>query len=211
VSKELWVIVTSNTMNEIVLLMTGVLATKQPSTSIVPKQPTIQLDKGGKNLTQSESSQLVASAKITPPEFTRLSEISSNIKANYQPENYKSFLKNTQKVVAKDIYSLSEFNNFQAVRVKFPREPRLISQRFRNGVVIARRSTTRRNLPTLRFGNSGLAVRALQRLLIAKGYTIRVDGNFGALTETAVKAFQDQRNLMVDGVVGTNTWYSLTR
>jgi hypothetical protein len=197
-------------MNEIVLLMTGVLATKQPSTSIVPKQPTIQLDKGGKNLTQGELSQLVASA-ITPPEFTRLSEISSNIKTNYQPENYKSFLKNTQKVVAKDIYSLSEFNNFQAVKVKFPREQSLISQRFRNGVVIARRSTTRRNLPTLRFGNSGLAVRALQRLLIAKGYAIRVDGNYGALTETAVKAFQDQRNLIVDGVVGANTWYSLTR
>lgn len=197
-------------MNEIVLLMTGVLATKQPSTSIVPKQPTIQRDKGG-NLTQGESSQLVTSAKITPPEFTRLSEISSNIKTNYKPENYKSFLKNTQKVVVSDIYSLSEFNNFQAVNVKFPREPRLISQGFRNGVIIARRSTTRRNLPTLRFGNSGLAVRAVQRLLIAKGYAIRVDGNFGALTETAVKAFQVQRNLIVDGVVGPNTWYLLTR
>jgi murein L,D-transpeptidase YcbB/YkuD len=197
-------------MNEIVLLMTGVLATKQPSTSIVPKQPAIQLDNGVKNSTQGESYQLVANAKIAPPEFTRLSDISSNIKANYQPENYKSFLKNTQKVVAKDVYSVAEFNNFQAVRVKFPREPRLIAQNFRDGVLIARRST-RRNLPTLRFGNSGMAVRALQRLLVAKGYAIRVDGNFGALTETAVKAFQDQRNLVVDGVVGTNTWYSLTR
>lgn len=198
-------------MNEIVLLMTGVLATKQPSTSIVPKQPAIQLDNGVKNLTLGESDQLVSSAKITPPEFTRLSEISANIKANYQPENYKSCLKKTQKVVAKDIYSVAEFNNFQAVRVKFPREPRLIAQQFRSRVLVARRSTSRRNLPTLRFGNSGLAVRALQRLLIAKGYAIRVDGNFGALTETAVKAFQDQRNLVVDGVVGPNTWYSLTR
>ncbi|BAY39465.1 hypothetical protein NIES2111_38410 [Nostoc sp. NIES-2111] len=197
-------------MNEIVLLMTGVLATKQPATSIVPKQPTIQLDNGVKKSTQGDSYQLMASAKITPPEFTQLSDISSNIKANYQPEKYKSFLKKTQKVVAKDIYSVAEFNNFQPVRVKFPREPRLIAQQFRSRVLIARRST-RRNLPTLRFGNSGMAVRALQRLLIAKGYAIRVDGNFGALTETAVKAFQDQRNLSVDGVVGPNTWFSLTR
>ncbi|BAT52831.1 unknown protein [Nostoc sp. NIES-3756] len=197
-------------MNEIVLLMTGVLATKQPATSIVPKQPAIQLDNGVKKSTQGDSYQLMASAKITPPEFTRLSDISSNIKANYQPEKYKSFLKKTQKVVAKDIYSVAEFNNFQPVRVKFPREPRLIAQQFRSRVLIARRST-RRNLPTLRFGNSGMAVRALQRLLIAKGYAIRVDGNFGALTETAVKAFQDQRNLSVDGVVGPNTWFSLTR
>ncbi|WP_224089794.1 peptidoglycan-binding domain-containing protein [Nostoc sp. MS1] len=197
-------------MNEIVLLMTGVLATKQPSTSIVPKQPAIQLDNGVKNSTQGDSYQLVASAKITPPEFTQLSDISSNIKANYQPGNYKSFLKKTHKVVTKDIYSPDEFNNFQAVRVKFPREPRLIAQQFGNRVLIARRAT-RRNLPILSFGNSGMAVRALQRLLIAKGYAIRVDGNFGALTETAVKAFQDQRNLVADGVVGPNTWFSLTR
>lgn len=198
-------------MNEIVLLMTGVLATKQPSTSIVPKQPAIQLDKGVKNSTQGASDQLLSSTKITPPEFTQLSEIYSNITANNQPKNYKSFLRNKQRVVAKDIYSVSEFNNFPAVSVKFSSEPRLVAQQFRNRVLVARRSTTRRNLPTLRFGNSGLAVRALQKLLIAKGYAIRVDGNFGALTETAVKAFQVQRNLMVDGVVGTNTWYSLTR
>ncbi|MBC1213401.1 peptidoglycan-binding protein [Trichormus variabilis ARAD] len=202
---------TSITMNEIVLLMTGVLAKNQPSTSIVPKKPAIQLDKGVKNSIQGESYQLISSAKITPPEFTQLNENDSTIKANYQPENYKSLITKTQKVLEKDLYSVDEFNNFQAVRVKFSQEPRLISQRFRNEILIARRSTTRRNLPTLRFGNSGVAVRALQRLLVAKGYAVRVDGNFGALTETAVKAFQIQRNLSVDGVVGFNTWYSLTR
>ncbi|MBD2253064.1 peptidoglycan-binding domain-containing protein [Nostoc parmelioides] len=198
-------------MNEIVLLMTGVLAKNQPSTPIVPKKPAIQLDKGVNNSIQGESYQLISSVKITPPEFTQLNENDSTIKANYPPDNYKSLIKKTQKVLEKDLYSVDEFNNFQAVRVKFAQEPRLISQRFRNEILIARRSTTRRNLPTLRFGNSGLAVRALQRLLVAKGYAVRVDGNFGALTETAVKAFQIQRNLSVDGVVGFNTWSSLTR
>ncbi|MEL7244172.1 MAG: peptidoglycan-binding domain-containing protein [Cyanobacteria bacterium J06573_2] len=66
-------------------------------------------------------------------------------------------------------------------------------------------------LPNLRFGTSGLSVRILQRLLLANGYPIRVDGNFGALTETAVKAFQSNRNLVIDGVVGQRTWNELTR
>ena len=66
-------------------------------------------------------------------------------------------------------------------------------------------------LPNLTFGTSGLSVRVLQRLLIANGYRIRVDGNFGALTEIAVKAFQSNRNLTVDGVVGQQTWQELTR
>jgi peptidoglycan hydrolase-like protein with peptidoglycan-binding domain len=63
---------------------------------------------------------------------------------------------------------------------------------------------------TLRFGNSGLVVRVLQRLLVSQGYRARVDGNFGALTETAVKAFQSQRQLKVDGIVGPITWQELT-
>jgi hypothetical protein len=66
-------------------------------------------------------------------------------------------------------------------------------------------------LPILSFGTSGLSVKVLQRLLKVNGYPIRVDGNFGALTETAVKAFQSKRNLTVDGVVGLQTWQELTR
>lgn len=70
---------------------------------------------------------------------------------------------------------------------------------------------TAASLPTLRFGASGDAVRVLQKLLLSNGYSVRVDGNFAALTETAVKAFQDQRNLTVDGIVGSRTWRELTR
>lgn len=66
-------------------------------------------------------------------------------------------------------------------------------------------------LPPLGFGNSGVAVRVLQRLLLSNGYSVRVDGMFGALTEAAVKAFQNKRNLVVDGIVGQRTWYELTR
>lgn len=67
-------------------------------------------------------------------------------------------------------------------------------------------------LPALGFGDSGVAVRVLQRLLLSSGYNgVRVDGTFGVLTEAAVKAFQNKRNLAVDGIVGERTWYELTK
>lgn len=66
------------------------------------------------------------------------------------------------------------------------------------------------NLPTIRFGNSGGSVRVLQRLLLSNNYFISVDGSFGAVTETAVKAFQEQRGLVADGIVGPITWRELT-
>ncbi|MEM7727010.1 MAG: peptidoglycan-binding domain-containing protein [Cyanobacteria bacterium P01_A01_bin.45] len=72
---------------------------------------------------------------------------------------------------------------------------------------IARNSPS---LPILRFGNSGLSVKVLQKLLLSNGYAVRVDGFFGALTEAAVKGFQDTQELSVDGVVGGNTWDALS-
>ncbi|WP_242054138.1 peptidoglycan-binding domain-containing protein [Nostoc sp. FACHB-888] len=67
-----------------------------------------------------------------------------------------------------------------------------------------------KSLPNLKFGSSGIAVRALQRLLVSNGYPIGVDGDFGPLTETAVMAFQNQQNLRVDGIVGQRTWHTLS-
>ena len=63
--------------------------------------------------------------------------------------------------------------------------------------------------PTLRKGNRGTDVRTLQTLLGDKGYTVLVDGIFGNKTYEAVKAFQADRGLTVDGVVGAKTWAEL--
>ncbi len=71
-------------------------------------------------------------------------------------------------------------------------------------------ATAMNRLPTLRFGDRGSAVRVLQRLLVAKRYPIRLDGDFGVLTETAVKAFQTRRGLAADGIVGSRTWRALS-
>jgi hypothetical protein len=67
--------------------------------------------------------------------------------------------------------------------------------------------------PVLRQGpNSSspqVTVRSLQYLLRARGASIAVDGIFGARTRAAVMAFQRSRHLVVDGVVGRQTWGAL--
>ncbi|OIJ65314.1 peptidoglycan-binding protein [Streptomyces mangrovisoli] len=54
-------------------------------------------------------------------------------------------------------------------------------------------------------GMSGGCVATLQALLNGKGQHLDVDGQFGPLTLTAVKAFQSSAGLSVDGEVGPNT------
>lgn len=67
-------------------------------------------------------------------------------------------------------------------------------------------------LPVLKRGAKGEAVKSLQQLLIAKGYDCGpkgADGSFGAATEEAVKKYQADHKLAVDGSVGRATWSSL--
>ncbi|MEM7007772.1 MAG: N-acetylmuramidase family protein [Thermodesulfobacteriota bacterium] len=49
----------------------------------------------------------------------------------------------------------------------------------------------------------------LQNLLIKAGYDISADGDFGPITEAAVKDFQKKNKLVVDGIVGQKTWRTL--
>ncbi len=65
--------------------------------------------------------------------------------------------------------------------------------------------------PALRPGNTGEAVRDLQRRLAALGYEVEPSehGEFGPLTSRAVREFQTRRGLHVDGVCGVETWNAL--
>ena len=66
--------------------------------------------------------------------------------------------------------------------------------------------------PTLRKGSSGQYVTLLQTELINRGYNCGAsgaDGKFGNGTLAAVKAFQADHGLTVDGVVGPATWAAL--
>lgn len=60
--------------------------------------------------------------------------------------------------------------------------------------------------PVLKLGNKGTAVKTLQQLLNKAGVVCASDGDFGAKTELAVKAFQSKVGLAPSGVVDNKTW-----
>ena len=68
--------------------------------------------------------------------------------------------------------------------------------------------------PTVRKGSKGDAVRELQTMLLKLGYDLGpcgIDGDFGKATEAAVRSFQSDHRLAVDGICGKNTWAELEK
>jgi len=66
--------------------------------------------------------------------------------------------------------------------------------------------------PLLRSGSTGVAVKYLQESLTKLGYTPGpIDGIFGPKTEAAVRSFQKAKGLVVDGIVGNNTWAAIDK
>ena len=64
--------------------------------------------------------------------------------------------------------------------------------------------------PTVKKGARGNITKLLQEKLVSLGYnTNGVDGIFGSGTEKAVMSFQKSNGLVVDGIVGKNTWRKL--
>jgi hypothetical protein len=59
---------------------------------------------------------------------------------------------------------------------------------------------------TVAQGSSGPAVLALQKRLSAWDKSVAADGLFGVATLAAVKAFQGEKKLAVDGIAGPVTW-----
>jgi len=73
-------------------------------------------------------------------------------------------------------------------------------------VVITTDAPTATPSNILKLGATGAAVRDLQQKLKALGYLKgSADGDFGEMTETAVKQFQQQMGLEVDGIAGIET------
>lgn len=71
-------------------------------------------------------------------------------------------------------------------------------------------------LPLLKLGSKGVEVEHAQRLLASQGfYSGRVDGDYGRITDGAVRYFQsthigsDGEPLEVDGATGNETWWAL--
>jgi hypothetical protein len=78
------------------------------------------------------------------------------------------------------------------------------------------RKTEENKMETLKKRSTGVKVKELQHLLNKNGFNLVVDGIFGRKVYNAVKAFQAQnldkhgRPLLIDGIVGALTWWSLT-
>ncbi|MEA5512831.1 peptidoglycan-binding domain-containing protein [Nodularia sp. UHCC 0506] len=186
-------------MSEISLLMTGILTAKRLSLpNKLPQPQPLARGNSWENLTQNNLTQLVANPEITPPEFIETDKTNFQTSSASYLAKDKLFEKITKRYLSPGLLVLAK--NYNA--------PVTIN----HSIKIAARSPRFSGppLPILRFGNSGTSVRILQRLLVANGYAIRVDGAFGPLTETAVKAFQNQRSIGVDGVVGPVTWQHLS-
>lgn len=65
-------------------------------------------------------------------------------------------------------------------------------------------------LKTLKKGDKGIQVKALQHILNGYGYELTCDGYFGPKTEKVVVDYQDsQKNLSSDGIVGEKTYSAL--
>jgi peptidoglycan hydrolase-like protein with peptidoglycan-binding domain len=90
--------------------------------------------------------------------------------------------------------------------VKYYQGDRLLD----NDGIVGPKTWARLDPPTVQQGSSGSAVKLAQRLLTDYGYEPGpVDGAFGPKTKKAVKQFQQDFGLAVDGIVGPKTWAML--
>lgn len=88
-----------------------------------------------------------------------------------------------------------------------------VSELYSEGITIS--EVERIFSKVIRRGDRGNEVKTIQYYLAFIGFfndrlsEIAVDGIFGPATENAVKAFQREYGLTVDGIVGRGTWYRL--
>lgn len=61
----------------------------------------------------------------------------------------------------------------------------------------------------LRRGMAGADVATFQARLAERRWSITADGDFGAQTEGVVIAFQGEKGLIADGIVGADTWWAI--
>ena len=65
------------------------------------------------------------------------------------------------------------------------------------------------NIPFAQRGTKGPLAAAIQAALREAGHDLDIDGGFGPKTENALREFQRQNNLEIDGVAGPATYAKL--
>lgn len=97
-----------------------------------------------------------------------------------------------------------QISAFYSIAPLLPEEERFLGEEVTEPALV-------RNMPVLRHGSSGPAVKLLQERLTHFGWPLVQDGSWGSKTGNAVYNFQLQRGLKPDGVVGRKTWSLLLR
>ncbi|WP_062048655.1 peptidoglycan-binding protein [Bacillus sp. JCM 19034] len=76
--------------------------------------------------------------------------------------------------------------------------------------IMGPKTRSKLKLVTVRNGARGNITRVLQTILFIRGFNPGpFDGVFGDMTTGAVRAFQRDRSLSVDGIAGRQTWSAL--
>ncbi|MFB2935842.1 peptidoglycan-binding protein [Aerosakkonemataceae cyanobacterium BLCC-F154] len=119
-----------------------------------------------------------------------------------------------------------QFHNAKLHKGKFDRAMKMMVEEFQevmflpvNGVVDiftwqALYAGSPIHLPKLKRGSKGEIVKALQKALLKTGdylYDSPLDGIFSSVTEWAVRHFQRRMGITVDGIVGFETWDTLSK
>ncbi len=87
----------------------------------------------------------------------------------------------------------------------------LVGVDYANNLELMESATSR---PIIRKGSKGSAVTELQAMLLKFGYDLGpcgIDGDFGKSTDAAVRSFQTDHRLTVDGICGPATWTELEK
>ncbi len=198
-------------MSDIGLLMTGMLAKGQQYQPNLPEQLSFQHENSFLEETSTRLIKSTLAVQSAPPEFSQIDGTFSS--ALIVPNlKFKNILNDSAQRIRGKNSNLLQLNPVNEV-VNIDLQSQIFADVGSSEIIGSRKFQRLRSpsLPMLQFNNSGISVRVLQKLLVSNGYTVGVDGFFGALTESAVKAFQNQRNLIADGIVGTKTWDELTK
>lgn len=73
-------------------------------------------------------------------------------------------------------------------------------------VMVLDNGSIKEDKPILSKGSKGTWVKTLQERLVANGYKIKVDSDFGDNTEMALISYQGEHNLLKDKICGPKTW-----
>jgi murein L,D-transpeptidase YcbB/YkuD len=194
--------------------MAGVLAPLQTYIPNLRKTPIANPDS---NVSYLGRNSLLSTVKVTPPEFIQSHKKSHNSSSNTSvtaSKQYQNLLNNrSNEILSGRFLTVDNSQHPQETSNEVQEKEQSITAKNNSEQVPedSDKFLTTQAPPTISFGSKGVSVRILQQLLSSNGYGVGINGKFTAVTEIAVKSFQGQRNLEIDGVVGPSTWSELTK